>query len=240
MRAVRDALQSSSRSAAGDDRLLQRQVPRRCSRTTRASPSAGRAARAELVARVLVDRWRSKPAAPRSRSRIDAPRRAAKATDETSTAPPAPVTPQRSPKTTISGSSTAASTPWATAAARAADRDRERLRPAEDELDRGGDEDEARRGDRGRVRRRRAAAGRATASSSSAGTRTTAIEQRRAGHVAAQPGEHDLGPAVLPVARLLGQQDHPQRRREHREARTAAPARRGTARRRSRCGRCRA
>src|SRR5262249_10808466 len=48
----------------------------------------------------------------RSRSRITAQARA-KATAATSTAAPAPVTPKRSPSTTIRGSITAVSTPWA-------------------------------------------------------------------------------------------------------------------------------
>ena len=48
----------------------------------------------------------------RSRSRIT-PQASANATEEASTAAPAPVTPQRSPSTTISGSITAVSTPCA-------------------------------------------------------------------------------------------------------------------------------
>jgi hypothetical protein len=39
-------------------------------------------------------------------------------------------------------------------------------------------------------------------------------EQRGAGDVAPEPGEHDLRAAALPVARLVGEQDHPHWREE--------------------------
>ena len=141
------------------------------------------------------------------------PRRARTRPTRRARPPPAPVTPHSLPKTTISGSITTVSTPcatsrrpgrpivtgnvfvqlstsWIAAATRIsrAARHRRQVVGAEQDADR------------------------ATASSSSAGTSASAASSRRARDVAADPGEHDLGPPVLPVARLLAEQDHPQRR----------------------------
>ena len=72
-----------------------------------------------------------------------------------------------------------------------ADRDRERLRPAEHELDRCGDEDQARRRHRRARTSRRARPGRATASTSSAGTSASAARtpspSRTGGSLRARP-----------------------------------------------------
>ena len=169
--------------------------PRRSSTTTRSTSSAF-AGDPRFTVRELDDPGLSSPLGGddaalspvrRRRSRIT-PHASANATDETSTAAPAPVTPHFSPRTTISGSITAVSTPCAHSRRPGpADRDGERLRPAEDELDRGRDEDQPRRRDRRRGSRRRARAGRATGSSAQHRDEGERGDQRRSLHVAADP-----------------------------------------------------